>query len=500
MRRNTVLSFVLCVCVAGSLHCKKSGMEGHFIIVTQDNVKIRSGASISPDTKFETAAKFSRFDLYGTKENMGLTYFLVRHNNRDAYINKGDYGFDVMEPVEKGSKGLVTKASLAARKAPDDNQTVPTLFSLRKGDVIDVIARGARTWVRDGVLSPWYLVKAPDGNEGYVFGGSLITGSEQTISALKDAKFEACAGWVLVTGEARFTSIPGENAPAVTKNDPAPCDHTLDKYPGKGGYAPVAQKFIIGAETYYCVKDSYMSFLECRGSINAWIAAKHVEYIPDFYEHSKAKAGSKFSPALLDLVNREIGGNLNVITMKMEPLNLMKKPGTSHYLVKAMKGHRNPEHVLIIEKKGEAFQPLLKIMGGGWEIDPEWQPQPEFKDIDGDGTGEIFVSHPATDGYYRFAVYGMSGSAYSPAITVDIFGVNACFRRDPFLIFVRDKIEARDKKESLSFLKKEPFSSGFADSNIRVLKFGRGKYAEVEANSAGIDIQQIQESGSFSGH
>ena len=73
MKRLPLAFIILCICAAGLSHCKKSAMEGHFIIVTQDNLKIRFGASISPDTKSETAARFSRLDLYGLKENMGFS-------------------------------------------------------------------------------------------------------------------------------------------------------------------------------------------------------------------------------------------------------------------------------------------------------------------------------------------------------------------------------------------------------------------------------------------
>lgn len=489
MVKSTPIILCICTIVTFSLHCKKSqNVSDTFVIALSNRVKVMDGTDVN-SRQLPSPEKYDMLKVLGVEKGKYLSYWKVKCGNEEGYLEHGEYGIDVFTTLQENSLAMVNTASLRVRQAPAIDNDSKVLFSVNKGDIIKVLARGKQTMGIEGRFNVWYQVESKDGKKGFCFGNYITLGSEESLKALRNAKIEPCSGWIRVTGEPRFTSSPGRDAPAVTENDPAKCNHDLSRYPKKGEFAPVAEKATIGSELFYRVEDAFMDFLECSGSINGWISAQQAEYFTDFFAYTKEKCGSRYDAAMLAMLNTQIGGNLNVSSLKMEPVTLTSGgAGTQYYLAKVFKGPRKPNHAFFLAKNGTSYTTLLYIPGGGHERNPEWEPEPKLIDLDKDGTKEIFVAYPGVDEEYRYSLFALGNNTFREVIDINMMGNRSHFIRNSFLVFFPEKIT--DK----SFLKKAPFSNEYEGKKTRVLKYSKGSLSEVDSASAGMDFGKLQDS------
>jgi len=446
----------------------------------------------SPDflsRQLTSPKKYEVLTVLGTEQGPGRVYWKVNYGNTEGFLEQDGYGFDVFTPGEANSLAMVTTASLRVRQAPSTSNEARVLFSIKRGDIVKVLARGKRSEVMEDRLNVWYQIESQGGKKGFCFGNYITPGTRESLMALRNAKIEPCSGWIRVKGDPRFTSSPGKDAPEVTESDPARCNHDLSRYPKKGECAPVVEKATIGTDLFYRVEDTFKDFLECTGSINGWISAKHVDHLTDFFVYSKEKSGSQYDAEMLSMLNAKIGGSLNVSSLKMEKVSLSAgESGTEFYIVKAYRGPRKPFHVFFLSKHGTAYTTLLYIPGGGQERNQEWEPEPKLVDLDRDGTKEIFVPYPAVDSEYRYSLYTLAGNGCREVFSINSIGQQGHYIRDSFLVFFPDKFNDG------SFMGKMPFDNGFNGKKIRVLKYENSSLHEIDPSSTGLNYQTLQKS------
>ncbi|MCX7633512.1 MAG: SH3 domain-containing protein [Turneriella sp.] len=300
-------------------------------------------------------------------------------------INPGKF-----ESVEETRSAMATTA-VNFRKSPAINSQV--IRVIKNGEVLSVLEKSAKTYEIDKKHGHWYRLKSQNGEDGYAFGGYLVTGPASEMQQLEAMGFQFLTGWVTPLGPNAivYASPMGDKRLQISENDyhipeawrsngtlEQGIYYMVDAVTSKGN--PPRYRLVVRlADVYDAATKEYYYY---------YVNKNKVEYVKDYYTVSE-KLPHEFDAELAPQVNRFLGGNLNLQCSGLREFS--GGPAGSRRQFKVIiaaigpkvSGTEQSHHCARIERKTI----IAEVINDKWVF--SITENGEFQDLDGDQIPEL---------------------------------------------------------------------------------------------------------------
>jgi len=475
----------LMICILPSAGCKKKAVEdrvfNEFISIDNDKVQIFEDASTTSKA-LKNVQKGINLDIIELKKKGKETWYKVKDGETTGYILQSGYGINAYLSVKPEEAGFITVGDITVSEELFSKST----FIAKPGEFFKILFQ-----YDDGTF---LFVKMDNGKTGFLNWSNTYTkGPAADIEELKKAAFEPINAWVeIISAKPVFLNIPGKKGRAVTREDKAECGQDISKYPKKNEYAVVKDKVTIDGVVYYHIWQAFYEPQECS-AINGWVSGTDAVLVTDFYKHTIEKSKTKLDRNILGFINTTIGGNLNVLSLKLTKVNLGNiMPGAEFYQVSCESGDNGQKTHLVISKKNSNFSILYSLQDD--LQDGSYGGNLIARDIDGDGNFELTENISVScDMCQDIRVYCFKNGKYE-----NILGFynqsSECtaFSDDYRYLVYYNKKKYEDSEECEKKFDSHPFKKQYDGKEIRVLEFKKGEYSEVDSETTGLDYTKLR--------
>ncbi len=511
LKRIKFLS-VLIFLIISFANCSKQ-QNVNFIFITGSKVKLMS----EPSSKSKRLQYVKCNEIISHIEEVKVDndrWFKVKIGKLTGYIENSREDKEEISVFYKN----VSKECGVALTDPVEvysilNATTAPLFKINRGNYFYIEAQ-------EGDGDSWLYIKTQSGKTGFILGSQILRGDLKAVQTISKSKLEKVDAWVQVSvDKPKFLNIPGPSGRLVTKKDPAKCTHRLELYPKKNGFAPVSEKISINGINYFHVERMFSSGCGCEGGINAWISEKDVLFIPDFFAYSLKQNQTHLDKNLLELLNREIAGNLNAATVNIKKVNLGEiMPEAEFFKVRCEKGDQTAfgdsdtvaYNYFLVAKRNNKYLVLHSMKVS--DIDKDdcmnssqtrnyWNEELSYliiRDIDQDNKFEL-IQLDSGEADLSFIVYRFVDGKYKKIIQFGVGGLRCVafddIRKMDFrhIVFFKNCYGPKGKKTEwmpVVKLDRPPFDKKYENNEIRVLEFKDGEYVEIDADGSGLDFKK----------
>ena len=295
------------------------------IFFYKDDVVMYEKSEVSPIVK-----KFKKTDIVKIIETRiknskypDSMFYKVYFENQFGYIpTDSEIKKDMFAFLYSNVQGKIKASSLRLRETPDLNGKVIT--SIPKAEIVDIIWQGEYYQEIDDKYDTWFKIKTKEGKIGYSYAGYISKNLNIDLNSFDDIA-DSIYGYIEIIKPPIYYS---RYKTKVTSDYSTPCGkNDLSYLPKEGSFVKVEQIAIINNEKFYLVIGSTDEFNGCYSGYKGWVSEDDVMFIQDIYEYTYQKYGSKFDKKFLDVINKSIGGELNVTYLVIEDfeVNLNEK-------------------------------------------------------------------------------------------------------------------------------------------------------------------------------
>lgn len=310
------------------------------------------------------------------------------------------------EDVEE-SQSVIATTSVNLRQSPALN--APILRTLKNGEVLSLEEQSGKTYLVDKKNGYWYKLRSTAGEVGYAFGGFLVSGPVSEIQKLEQAGFQFQSGWITPLGNKGIVYAgPVGNARIQITEDAYYIPDAWRRSNGlleKDIYMKADGLTTKGEPQRYRIALRQQTDYEVFQEHYFYVDKSAVKFTRDYYGVSE-KQPHQFDAELAPLVNKFVGGNLNLQCSSVQefsggPAEAPRQFKVINASIGASSGGAdessrcasNDKQTLVAEVINDKLV-LSKSERG------------EFRDLDGDQVPEI-VSADGGRGYQTLDIYSI---------------------------------------------------------------------------------------------
>lgn len=216
------------------------------------------------------------------------------------------------EDVEEAQSVIATTA-VNFRQSPALN--APILRTLKNGEVLALEEQSGKTYQVDKKNGYWYKLRSQTGEVGYAFGGFMVPGPASEIQRLEQAGFQFQSGWITPLGSKGivYAGPVGNTRIQITED----AYYIPEAWRNSNGllekefYIKVDGLTTKGEPQRYRITLRQQTDYEVFQEHYFYVDKSAVKFVRDYYSVS-AKLMHDFDPELAPLVNKFVGGDLNL--------------------------------------------------------------------------------------------------------------------------------------------------------------------------------------------